>query len=202
MKTHKFRLAPLIAAALLLAGCNTNVNLTGSRPYTADMMQTTEASTEETTAASVTEATTESPLPEWAVSFEGHSYYVYNADHLSIEDYDEASDYCFEKGGYLAEISSEEENDFIFKYVTDEGYKSAYFGLLRNPDNGVWSYPNGSDASYKNWGEDQPDSGFFNNYAKFGTAAEDGSWVNDSFGINNEEVIEDTRVFVCEWDFT
>lgn len=194
-----------IAAAAVLTGCDGTANLTGSVKSTAPVY--TETETEETTlkTAEITteasEQTTEeavnTDIPKYAVNFEEHAYYVYNSDWEGIESYSAASEFCKEKGGYMAVISSDDENDFLYKYITDEGYASAYFGYEYLTDQG-WAFPDDSSVSYTNWGADQPDESGSNFYAKFGTAAADGSWVNDCFGANNDN--PDNMVFICEWD--
>lgn len=51
-------------------------------------------------------------IPSDAVKFNGHSYYVYNLS--SVTTWEEAKEYCESKGGYLATITSKEEDEFVY----------------------------------------------------------------------------------------
>ncbi|MDY3258522.1 MAG: C-type lectin domain-containing protein [Ruminococcus callidus] len=208
MRNRKFLLFPaLFAVAITLTACDGTVNLTGSVPYTEGENKTLENTSEEVSETensteNETEETTSSvdtsKIPEYAVTLNGHSYYIYNGDWENIDSYSDAEKYCEEQGGYMADISSDEENDFLFKYVQDEGYTSAYFGFKYDLDSNKWVNSHDSSETYKNWGVDQPDGTGENFYAKFGSAAADGTWANDSFGKASEE--SNVKMFLCEWD--
>lgn len=196
---NKKAIMPLTVAILLLnlSACSTDINLTGSETIATESTILEIQSTE-----NATESSTQNlNIPKDAKNFNGHAYYVFDADKEKIDNYDDAVKFCEDSDGYLAEISSQKENDFVYDLVIDSGYTSAYFGYLRNPDNSLWSYPHGSSDKYTNWADDQPDSGLLNNYAKFGTAIANGEWVNDSFGESEDSIDEDgLKAFICEWD--
>jgi hypothetical protein len=195
--------ALIIPTTILFTGCGGTVNLTGSVRYTqpATTENATEKETEtqltsleETESESETE-TVEVDIPKYSINYEGHSYYLYNSDWEGIDTYKEAAAFCEEKGGYLAEISSDDENAFLFKYVQDEGYSSAYIGYRYViDDNEGWKNVHDSSNNYSNWGIDQPDESGENFYTKFATAAADGTWANDCFSSTTE------NLFICEWD--
>lgn len=197
----------ILTSVLCLTACDGTVNLTGSVPYTEGNIKTAEESTEEISeteeiSSESDEETTEtvdtSEIPKYAVELDGHSYYIYNGDWEDISSYSEAAEFCEEKGGYMASISSDEENDFLFKYVQDEGYTSAYFGYVYNLDSNKWENSHDTSETYTNWGVDQPDGTGQNFYAKFASAAADGTWANDSFGQASDE--SNVKMFLCEWD--
>lgn len=69
------------------------------------------------------------------------SYYL--CCNNEAEDYATAENYCKEQGGYLATITSEKENKFLFNYVRKKGYSSAYFGLNNLKDGKAYQWNNG-----------------------------------------------------------
>ena len=145
-------------------------------------------------AAEISDSTNET-LPEDAVEFDGHYYYVYNLD--SIDTWEAAKQYCEEQGGYLATITSAEENEFLYQYLREFSYESAYFGLTDSKEEGVWIWDNGENVSYTNWHEDEPNSENPNeDYAMFYFKYQDGTWNDGDFG---GQTVNSGRVFVCEW---
>lgn len=79
-----------------------------------------------------------------------------------------AVQYCVDQNGYLATITSEEENEFLFSYMTQEGYKSAYFGLSDAVSERNWVWNNGEEVSYINWNRNEPNAKNANeDYAMF-----------------------------------
>jgi len=151
------------------------------------------------TPASVTQTTTaqkpaanNSITSESAVVFtgNGHKYEIINVSKSWI---DTNSD-CKKRGGYLATITSKEEQEFINDLISKYGKKECYF--LGGYRKGKWQWITGEDFNYKNWGPGQPDNTReIDNYlmcVKKGQwranieAAE--SYGNHSFG------------YICEWD--
>ena len=80
-------------------------------------------------------------IPDSAVEYNGHYYYL--CCNNEAEDYATAENYCKEQGGYLATITSEKENKFLFNYVRKKGYSSAYFGLNNLKDGKAYQWNNG-----------------------------------------------------------
>ena len=64
-------------------------------------------------------------IPYEAVTFENHSYYIFDN---GCESWNEAKKYCESRGGYLAVINSPEENEFLYNYMLDIGYDEVFFG--------------------------------------------------------------------------
>lgn len=131
----------------------------------------------------------EKDIPAGAVEFNGHYYYVYSEDYAA--DWNEARAFCEEQGGYLATITSAEEDEFIFSYMTQNGYASAWFGLSNQNQQGDWQWVTGEKYSYQNWHPGEPNNqGGYEHYGMYYEKNTDGSW-NDGNGMS--------CAFVCEW---
>ena len=78
-------------------------------------------------------------IPVDAAVYNDHYYYVYR-DALSWKN---AKELCEKRGGYLAVITSQEENDFLYEYIQSQGNGSAYFGMTDCEMEGVWSIRTG-----------------------------------------------------------
>ena len=128
-------------------------------------------------------------VPTDAVEFNGHYYYVYNLD--TVSTWEEAKEYCESQGGYLATITSQEEDDFLYSYITDIGYDSVLFGLSDIDQDSMWTWVTGEPFSYKNWASGEPNcQGGYEHYGMYYEKNEDGTW-NDGSGKNCP--------FLCEW---
>lgn len=128
-------------------------------------------------------------VPADAVEFNGHYYYLYNLD--TVTTWEEAKEYCESQGGYLATITSAEEDAFLYSYLTDAGYSSAMFGLTdqEQPDN--WYWVTGEKLSYQNWRSGEPNhQGGYEHYGMYYKKNTDGTW-NDGSGKGGP--------FICEW---
>lgn len=123
------------------------------------------------------------------VEFNGHQYYIYNLD--TITTWEEAKQYCEEQGGYLATITSKEEDEFLYSYITDMGYDSALFGLSDTEQDNEWTWVTGETFAYENWASGEPNhQGGYEHYGMYYEKNKDGSW-NDGSGK--------TCPFLCEW---
>lgn len=130
-----------------------------------------------------------------AVEFNGHWYKVIQDD--SVTDWNAAQKYCKNQNGYLATITSAEENDFLYSYITQEGYSSAYFGLSDAASEGNWIWNNGEEVSYTNWHRNEPNSENSNeDYALFYYKYSDGTWNDGDFG---SRTVSGGTAFICEW---
>lgn len=128
-------------------------------------------------------------IPSDAVEFNGHYYYLYDLD--TVSTWEEAKQYCEAQGGYLAAITSSEEDDFLYSYITDAGYSSVMFGLTDQEQTDDWRWVTGEDLSYQNWHPGEPShQGGYEHYGMYYKKNTDGTW-NDGNG----------RVgpFLCEW---
>ena len=103
----------------------------------------------------------------------------------------EAKQYCEEQGGYLATITSKEEDEFLYSYITDMGYDSALFGLSDTEQDNEWTWVTGETFAYENWASGEPNhQGGYEHYGMYYEKNKDGSW-NDGSGK--------TCPFLCEW---
>ena len=136
----------------------------------------------------------DSDLPTGAVEFQGHYYYIY--DERDIHSYQEASEFCRTRNGYLATITTREENDFLYNYMTGSGFDNAYFGMTDDAGEGAWQWSNQEAVSYLNWANGEPNGGTSENYAMFYYRYPDGTWNDGDFGYNT---IDGNTVFICEW---
>ena len=59
-------------------------------------------------------------IPDDAVGFNGHYYYAYPANNAA--SWNLAAQYCADQNGYLATITSQEENDFLLSYIQQKGF--------------------------------------------------------------------------------
>ena len=85
----------------------------------------------------------------------GHFYKL-----SSVGTYEQINAEAKESGGYLACISSAEENEIVAKVSsTGTTTASSYIGLTRNAENlQEWLWADGSEVNYTNWNEGEPNS--------------------------------------------
>lgn len=135
-------------------------------------------------------------IPADAAEFNGHHYYVYNLDEITT--WKGAKEYCESKGGYLATITSREENDFVYSYLKNNfDYESAYFGFTDQEEEGVWVWDNGESGTFTNWHAGEPnDENPNEDYAMYYYKYSDGTWNDGDFG---DQTVNSGRVFICEW---
>ena len=143
----------------------------------------------------------DSNIPADAAEFNGHYYKVYGIETGSkgAAAWEEAKAHCEELGGYLAVISSQEENDFLLDYIMSVGETNAYFGFTDEAQTGTWKWVDAPETSnYTNWAYNEP-SGRSEHYAMFyygGSYFVNGEWNNGSFGNGTSG---DDKNYICEW---
>lgn len=94
-------------------------------------------------------------------------------------------------------MTSKEENDFVYSYITQQGCESAYFGLSDAERAGSWEWINGEPFSYSNWHSGEPNSENSNeNYALLYYKFTDGTWNDGDFGGST---VDGGNAFICEW---
>ena len=121
-------------------------------------------------------------------SYNGNVYQVFSG---AADSWEEAKAYCESLGGHLAVISSQEENDYLYQYITENGYTGAYFGLADPFQSGNWIWVNGT-SNFTNWHKGEP-SDMDEPYGMFFYEFEDGTWNDAKWGDN-------TEAFICEWE--
>lgn len=128
-------------------------------------------------------------VPTDAAEFKGHYYYIYDLD--TVTTWEEAKEYCESQGGYLATVTSKEEDEFLYSYITDMGLYSVLFGLSDIDQENVWTWVTGEPFSYENWALGEPNhQGGYEHYGMYYEKNKDGTW-NDGSGK--------TCPFLCEW---
>lgn len=138
---------------------------------------------------------TQQDIPSDAVEFNGHYYYLYTGGIAST--YEEALQFCADKGGYLATLTSQEENDFVYSYITQQNCESAYFGFSDSESEGIWEWCTGEPVSYTNWHSGEPNKENPNeDYGMLYYKYSDGSWNDGDFGNNT---VNGGTAFICEW---
>lgn len=111
--------------------------------------------------------------------------------------WEEAKAYCELQGGHLATIANQEENDFIYNYIKEQGYESVYFGL--ELVNNSWQWVTGEEFNYLNWADGEPNnSEYTERYGMFYYKYTDGKW-NDG-GPDTLNASSNNTAFICEWD--
>lgn len=141
-------------------------------------------------------------IPTDAVEFNGHRYYLYDVAGLSAPEnntWENAQAYCKAVGGHLATIASQEENEFLYNYMRQRGYDSAYFGLAGVNSTGTWVWCNGETVSYTNWAPGEPNNdGNGEKYGMFYWKYTDGAWNDGDFGNLTDQ---GGTAFLCEWEY-
>ncbi|MCL2783070.1 MAG: C-type lectin domain-containing protein [Propionibacteriaceae bacterium] len=135
-------------------------------------------------------------LPAGVVAFEGHSYLVYTS---GADTWDQASAICQSiSSGYLAHISSADENNFLYQYITSQGVQTAYFGFTNVTQDGTYQWSDGQPDTYTNWHPGEPNNATgHEHWAEFYWKNTDGTWNDGDFGSGTEG---DARDFICEWN--
>lgn len=132
-------------------------------------------------------------IPDDAFEYGEHKYYIYE----DAQNWNMAQMLCEMKGGYLATITTKEENDVLFRYIKSKGYDNAYFGLSDSEEEGIWKKVTGEESAYTNWAEGEPNEENDNeNYAMFYWKNEDGRWNDGDFGGTT---VNGGVAYICEW---
>ncbi|WP_158398641.1 lectin-like protein [Faecalibacterium prausnitzii] len=131
--------------------------------------------------------------------YTGHCYEIDSIPESEWESgpitWEQAERRCEWKGGHLAVIESQAENDCLYNMMKEKGYENACFGYSDKEKEGDWKWVNGSQSAYTNWHSGEPNNqGGDENYAMFYQKFGDGTW-NDGSGI-----IDADCAYICEWD--
>lgn len=152
--------------------------------------------------ASVREADTaawKASMPK--ISYGGHTYGIYlQTAPLSWTD---AEAYCEKMGGHLATITSRKEQEAVASLLPMvKGGESFWLGATDVDREGKWTWVTGEPFRYTNWGDRQPDMGFWNSEDYLGMVKVPHGF--GEFGEWNDFRLVDGYVcgFLCEWDET
>lgn len=141
--------------------------------------------------------------------FNNHKYEVFE-DGMT---WTEAKAACEEKGGYLATITSEEEQRFIERLIS-EGNKNGYWlgGYAENSDDG-FKWLTNEEMRFTNWGDTQPDFAMQNGQPEdkmmiyktdYMSGNGFGQWndiINEGAnGSNGISFKPNALGYVCEWE--
>ncbi|MBP7583083.1 MAG: hypothetical protein KBA61_03550 [Spirochaetes bacterium] len=95
------------------------------------------------------------PCTGKSFSIGGHRYCA----HGEYATWHEARQRCADAGGYLAVISSEEENEAIWELLGSKWEHSLWIGFSDSAVEGSWRWVSGEPARYGNWRPGLPDNG-------------------------------------------
>ena len=131
--------------------------------------------------------------------YAGHVYEFYTLPESEGESgpitWEQAERRCEWKGGHLAVIESQAENDYLYAAMKQKGYENACFGYSDKETEGSWKWVNGVQSAYTNWHSGEPNHQNGNeHYAMFYQKFDDGTW-NDGNGL-----IDADCAYICEWD--
>lgn len=134
-------------------------------------------------------------IPSDAVSWCGHSYKIYKNRMTPQEE----QAFCKAQGGYLASITSPEENEFIVSYMNKMGITSNLgFGGTDHGHEGNWTWLSGETWNYSNWDYGEPNNGFYSSDGQDYTHMYPwGTW-DDYYG-QWDQYTELKDAFICEW---
>lgn len=123
-----------------------------------------------------------------------HRYQIYKG----VRTWVEAKAFCEALGGHLATLTTEEENAFVYQFMRDCGYLTAYFGLSDEERVGNWIWVTGEPFEYSNWHRGEPSRSGRERYGMYFYKHTDGTW-NDSHFYEDAEV-DPGCSYICEWD--
>lgn len=165
-----------------------------------------EVKTDEQIEAEEEEATQQLDLPDGALSYGGHHYYIYN----DASNWENAMERCKERGGYLAVINDSDENERLFEYMVSMGYDTAYFGLTDPTGDWDWQYIYGDNSDFRDWGvnskgEEEPNNADGDEiHVELDTHMLNGHWNDARFGKQvytpEGQNYKDRYTYLCEWD--
>ena len=109
---------------------------------------------------------------------------------------------CAEMGGRLAEVRSEEENEFLVKMLMGKVPDGFWLGATDEVQEGRWLWSDGSPVTYVNWDADQPnnfgDGG--EHYLMLLITIHTGKWW-DQPNVSGRGLSDGWKAgYVCEWD--
>jgi hypothetical protein len=118
-----------------------------------------------------------------------------------------AKAFCEKKGGYLATITSQSENDFVWGNLASKSPNSGGTWLgATNDKSGVYKWITGEAWSYTNWATGEPNNAQVEpnggeSYVSFFDPATKGKWID--IGSYNQGVLHADGFrkisTVCEW---
>ena len=134
-------------------------------------------------------------IPRDAMYLDGHAYYIFEN---GMGSFYEAQQYCHSRGGELAVIESEEENEALYAYMVGRGVDMAFIGYSDSEKEGTWTWVDGSEGTFTDWGfndrgQRQPNAdNAHEDWCLMTTTMRDGHW-------NDSQFTEERQAYFCEW---
>ena len=122
----------------------------------------------------------------------------------------DAKAYCESLGGYLATITSQEENDFIYSNLANNSPQVSWLGATDEEEEGVWKWVTGETWSYTNWYSGEPNNWCEEDYLHFtdgdnlwASATKSNRWNDLQTRDNGGSMCGGSVISmstICEWD--
>ena len=109
----------------------------------------------------------------------------------------EARAFCEMLGGHLATLTTPEENQFVHNFMKENGFTTAYFGLMDEERDRTWVWVTGEQVEYTNWDSNEPSYSTHERYGMYFYKHVKGTW-NDSHFYEHWDNQEWS--YFCEWD--
>ncbi len=130
------------------------------------------------------------PLKVLQRHFNNHTYYTYNGE----KNWTETENFCREKGLGVLTITSQEENDFIAKWIQNLPSQAYWLAGTDEGDEGTWQWLNNETWNYENWADNEPNnSGSRENQLEIFAHSNNNQW-NDVPTIEYNGIICETLV--------
>lgn len=130
-------------------------------------------------------------IPENAKECNGHLYEIFNVDGIEWET---AKEHCKARGGHLAAVTSDEEEQFL-RYDLNPGYTSLWLGGYVDKS-GSWKWVTDEKWDYTDWYEDEASEGDTDKYL---CMDDNGQWRSETYG-GGGLLGNNVQGYICEWD--
>ena len=141
----------------------------------------------------------QTPTIQWRIEDGGNGHW-YKIEHGNYT-WQEAFDLATSAGGYLATLTSAEENEWVWEYAANpEGWGAHLGGYqdLEAPDysepDGGWRWVTGEEWSFTNWPSNQPDNANDQEHWLHFYSSTSSVWNDNSAGHPNNFIIEFTTL--------
>ena len=117
----------------------------------------------------------------------------------NVRNWNDAKSFCELLGGHLATLTTKEENNAIYEYITLCKKDNVYFGLSDVEKEGEWKWVTGETFEFENWESTEPNGNTSENYAQFYTFNTTPTWHDASGAMGSWDP---NLTYICEWDST
>lgn len=128
--------------------------------------------------------------------YNGHRYEVFDIDIA----WSAAKLACQEKGGHLATITSQGEQDFVFTLAQRATNCYYWLGATDESSEDTWKWVTGETFSYSNWDIKQPDSCDGENYLHLVAKSNDWNLNISKWNDANSILYGQKKGYICEWE--